>query len=201
MNELLRSPSMTSGGPCAVIKPMPKSAIDTVAIPGKATFQRNIEAKFKLTDMGPARSRALDAGFQSHGTSFQRDTYFAVRNGKLKLREESAGARLFQYHGTEKGRYTILAVAEPDALREMLGSALGILGEIQKERTLLLRDNIRLHFDRVERLGEFGEIEIVLADDTEEASARATLREMLRLLQVQAQDVIGGSYYDLMYPT
>lgn len=192
---------MTSGTSCAVIELMPKSAIDTVALPEKATFQRNIEAKFKLADLEAARNRALNVGFHMISTSSQRDTYFAVRNGKLKLREEKVGARLFQYHGTEKGRYTIVALAEPAALREMLGSALGIAGEIRKERTLLVRDNVRLHFDIVEGLGKFGEIEIVMADEAEEDSARATLLEILQLLHVQLQDVIAASYFDLMFHT
>lgn len=179
---------------------MPKPAIDTVAVPKKATFQRNIEAKFRLADIAAARARAQGAGFQVNGASSQRDTYFGVRNGKLKLREEAEGSRLIQYHGTEKGRYTIVAIAEPSALREMLGGGLGIVGEIRKERTLLLRGNVRLHFDRVEGLGEFGEIEIVMADEAEEHSARATLLEILQLLQVRSQDVIGESYFELMFP-
>jgi adenylate cyclase class IV len=81
--------------------------------------------------------------------------------------------------------------------REILGEALGVLAEVRKERLLLIRRNIRLHLDRVEALGEFGELEAVL-DENEAAEAyRAEVAEILGHLKIQETDLIRVSYYEL----
>jgi adenylate cyclase, class 2 len=174
------------------------SAVDTIAMPREAVTQRDVNAKFPLVDGETARARSEQAGFRSLGAGFQRDTYFAVRRGKLKLREESAGSRLIQYHGTGKGHYTILAIAEPAAMREMLDGALGIVGEVAKERTLLLRDNVRIHFDKLQGLGEFGEVEVLIDDEEQAGGAHAKLLEILKILGVHPGEILQASYLDLL---
>ena len=54
---------------------------------------RNVE--LKAHDPEPARTleRALAAGARDEGLLRQRDTYFTVAHGRLKLREEDPGAR------------------------------------------------------------------------------------------------------------
>ena len=51
-------------------------------------------------------------------------------------------------------RYEIVPVPDPAAMRTMLAAALGTLAEVRKERTLLMRANVRLHLDRVAELGD-----------------------------------------------
>src|SRR6266436_3870540 len=125
---------------------------------------RNLEAKFRLRDLALARRRAEAIGFELRVLLIQRDTFFRVEHGKLKLREEPGGAALIHYRrdrlaGLDLSDYQIVQVAHPEAMR---ADALGVLAEVRKERTLMMRGNIRLHLDRVEGLGEFGEIEAVL---------------------------------------
>src|SRR5260370_9740806 len=127
---------------------------------------QNVEAKFKLANLVHAREVAARLGFEASGILSQRDTFFQVAHGKLKLREEAAGAWLIHYRrrregGLELSDYEIVPVPEPARTRSMLASALGIMAEVRKERTLLMRGNIRLHLDRVEGLVAFGEIEAV----------------------------------------
>ena len=60
--------------------------------------RRNVE--LKATDPDPERSLATvrDLGAEERGTLVQRDTYFRVADGRLKLREETpGGAALIQY--------------------------------------------------------------------------------------------------------
>ena len=45
----------------------------------------------------------------------------------------------------------------------MMAEGLGNIATVGKTRILMMRDHIRLHLDRVEGLGEFGEIEAVSA--------------------------------------
>jgi len=67
---------------------------------------RNVE--LKAIDADPARTleRALAAGAEDRGVLRQRDTYFAVRHGRLKLREE------------EPGGATLIAYERPDTAAE-----------------------------------------------------------------------------------
>jgi predicted adenylyl cyclase CyaB len=80
----------------------------------------------------------------------------------------------------------------------MLASALGIMAEVRKERTLLMRGNIRLHLDRVEGLGDFGEIEAVLESGEISESNRDAVREILSALDINERDLIGVSYFEMM---
>jgi predicted adenylyl cyclase CyaB len=164
---------------------------------------QNVEAKFKLANLVHAREVAARLGFEASGILSQRDTFFQVAHGKLKLREEAAGAWLIHYRrrregGLELSDYEIVPVPEPARTRSMLASALGIIAEVRKERTLLMRGNIRLHLDRVEGLGDFGEIEAVLESGEISESNRDAVREILSALDINERDLIGVSYFEMM---
>jgi predicted adenylyl cyclase CyaB len=167
---------------------------------------RNLEAKFRLADLGAARTRADAIGFGFRGMLVQRDTFFSVPHGKLKLREQPDGAWLIHYRreeakGLELSDYEIATVAQPEATRAMLSAAIGVIAEVRKQRTLLVRSNIRLHLDRVDGLGDFGEIEVVLGEVDEAESNRAPVAEILGALGVREAELIGVSYFELMRST
>jgi len=63
---------------------------------------------------------------------------------------------------------------------------------------LLMRDNVRLHLDNVEGLGEFGEIEAVLTEGASEAANRDRVARLLEDLEVGDADLIDVSYFELM---
>jgi adenylate cyclase class 2 len=95
------------------------------------------------------------------------DTFFAVSNGKLKLREQPDGASLIHYQrhreeGLELSNYEIVAVPNPLKLRALPRAALGVLGEIHKRRVLLRRAHVRLHLDEVTDRGVFGELKAMM---------------------------------------
>jgi adenylate cyclase class 2 len=176
---------------------------------GGAVKLRNLEAKFALGDLDTARAAALALGYTARASFVQRDTFFAVARGKLKLREQPPEAWLIHYErdrerGLTLSRYEIVAVADPAPTREMLARALGVLAEVRKHRTLLTRRNVRFHLDRVETLGGFGEIEAILGEEREAdpgegaASARAAVGELLGALGVGAGELIEVSYFELM---
>ncbi len=164
---------------------------------------RNLEAKFRLDDLALARSRAEAIGYRYRATLIQRDTFFAVRNGKLKLREEAEGASLIHYRrdrdaALELSNYSIVPVANPIELRTTLVAALGTIAEVRKQRTLLMRENIRLHLDEVENLGNFGEIEAVIPEDDDAERHRPEVEEILVALGIGPADLISASYFELM---
>jgi predicted adenylyl cyclase CyaB len=162
---------------------------------------RNLEAKFRLRDLALARRRAEAIGFELRAILIQRDTFFRVEHGKLKLREEAGATTLIHYRrdqlaGLDLSDYQIVPVANPEPMRTMLANALGVLAEVRKERTLMMRGNIRLHLDRVEGLGEFGEIEAVLDENDSAESSRPAVDAILAALEVS--ELIGVSYFELM---
>lgn len=163
---------------------------------------RNLEAKFKLADLAAARAAALALGYAGAASFSQRDTFFAVAHGKFKLREQPPEAWLIHYARGADGalmlsRYEIVAVAQPAHTRAMLAAALGVVAEVRKHRTLLTRRSVRLHLDRVEGLGSFGEIEAVLDENANVQAARADVDELLGALGVGPGDLINVSYFEL----
>lgn len=162
---------------------------------------RNLEAKFRLPDHAAARTRAEKIGFVLRATLAQRDTFFAARHGKLKLREEDGRASLIHYRRAPDGEldlsdYEIAEVANPETIRAMLAEALGIISEVRKRRILLMRRNVRLHLDSVEGLGDFGEIEAVLGDGDTSATFRREVEEILSALG--ADKLIDKSYFEML---
>jgi predicted adenylyl cyclase CyaB len=164
---------------------------------------RNLEAKFRLNDLAAARHGAEAIGFAFAAVLEQRDTFFVVPSGKLKLREQGGDGWLIHYHRDhsqqlELSNYEIVTVADPAATRAILLAALGAQAEVRKQRTLLMRRNIRLHLDHVDGLGDFGEIEAVLGDDDRADTYRAEVGEILAGIDVAAADLIDVSYFELI---
>jgi predicted adenylyl cyclase CyaB len=164
---------------------------------------RNLEAKFRLTDHAGAQARAAAIGYTRRGVLDQRDTFFRIANGKLKLREENGSAVLIYYRRDESGplklsNYEIAPVADAPRTLRMLTDALGTIAVVEKVRTLMMRDNLRLHLDRVARLGEFGEIEAVIGEGDDPERSRGAVDEILATLGVSQSDLIEVSYFELL---
>ncbi len=164
---------------------------------------RNLEAKFRIDDTALARARAETIGFSMRATLVQRDTFFAAARGKLKLREEADSAALIHYRRVHQGAlevsdYEIVPVTDAELMRALLAEALGVIAEIRKVRTLLMRRNVRLHLDRVEGLGSFGEIEAVIPAGATPEDYRLEADEILKALEVAHGDLISESYFELV---
>src|SRR3954453_22739463 len=94
-----------------------RTSVGTMGAP-----RRNIE--LKASDPDPERSLAvvLGLGARDRGFLYQRDTYFRVTSGRLKLREEEpGGATLVQYDRVDadearESRYRLPHVPDPAAL-------------------------------------------------------------------------------------
>jgi adenylate cyclase class IV len=124
--------------------------------------RRNLELKARDND--PERSLATceALGAEAQGVLTQRDTYFNVAQGRLKLREErGATPHLIGYErpdlsGQRESRYRIVAVEDAEVLKAALSGALGVKVVVAKERRLYLWEgNVRIHIDAVEGMGNF----------------------------------------------
>ena len=165
---------------------------------------RNVE--LKAHDHDPARTlaRALAAGAEDHGVLHQRDTYFAVAHGRLKLREEEpGGASLIAYERSDAAServsdYRLVAVAEPGPLCAALSAANGVSARVDKDRRLLLWETVRIHLDAVRGLGTFLELEAVAAPGSDLSRERVQIARLRELLAIGDDALLEGSYSDLL---
>jgi predicted adenylyl cyclase CyaB len=134
----------------------------------------------------------------------QDDTFFKCPAGRLKLRafSNSSGELIFYKRSDEQGPkesfYIRTPTAEPDTLRQALTLAYGEVGRVRKQRTLFLVGRTRIHLDKVERLGDFMELEVVLGEGE---SAEVGVREaddLMNRLGVEPSQLIDRAYVDLL---
>ncbi len=75
--------------------------------------------------------------------------------------------------------------------------AYGEAGRVVKHRTLFLIGRTRVHLDRVEGLGHFLELEVVLGEnESSESGARETHTLMSRL-GIEPHKLVEGAYVEL----
>ena len=164
----------------------------------------NVELKARCSDLDAAEQvcRRLDA--QHAGTDHQVDTYFAARDGRLKLRtSDLRPAHLIWYDradeaGAKGCRYAIVEVDDADAVRTLLAAALGVRITVDKVRRIFLHDNVRIHLDQVEGLGAFIEFEAVMQDDAQAAAGRDQVERLRAAFGIRDGDLVARSYSDLL---
>jgi homotetrameric cytidine deaminase len=164
--------------------------------------RRNVE--FKAVDPDPARSLAVcrELGAEDRGVLAQRDTYFRVPSGRLKLREETpGGAVLIQYERADaaearESRYRLVPAPDPEPLRAALDAALGTLVVVEKRRHLWLWEGVRIHLDDVAGLGRFLELEGVATDGSDLAPERERVARLTAALGVGPERMLSDSYSD-----
>src|SRR3954469_21523528 len=166
--------------------------------------RRNVELKARDPDPERSLERCVALGAEDRGELRQRDTYFAARRGRLKLREQEPGAaELIAYERADEAqaresRYRIAPVREPEALREALDAALGTVVVVDKRRRLFLWQGVRIHLDRVEGLGAFVELEGVAAAGSDLAREADQVARLRAELDIGDAAIEAASYSDLL---
>lgn len=142
-------------------------------------------------------------GAEPGGVLSQRDTYFNAADGRLKLREMEGEAQLIAYErsndfGHRTSSYRIVEVEDADGLRNALADALGIQAVVAKKRLLFIWENVRIHLDDVEGLGNFIEFEAVAPPESDLSAETERVRFLRERFQIADTDLIGVSYCDLL---
>jgi predicted adenylyl cyclase CyaB len=132
----------------------------------------------------------------------QTDTYFRVKNGRLKLRViNERTAELIFYLRDESTRrrwstYEIYPIQSPKEIKKILSEALGALVEVKKKRTLWVYKNARIHVDEVANLGHFMEFEVMVVKGKKQALR--LFNELVTRFGIQPNQMIAESYSDLL---
>jgi predicted adenylyl cyclase CyaB len=166
--------------------------------------RRNVEIKARIDDVEAIAARVAGLADQEPIEIQQDDTFFNCERGRLKLRAfSSTEGQLIYYRrpdrtGPKESFFVISPTASPDSLREALTLAYGHAGRVRKHRTLYLVGRTRVHLDRVEELGHFLELEVVLSEGEAAASGVEEAQSLMGALGIAPDQLIEGAYVDLL---
>lgn len=167
--------------------------------------RKNIEIKARRrTDIDYA-PLAQELGAVFHGEIPQKDTYFKVKDGRLKLREFPLEnrAELISYYRSNKAqaresRFRIQEISTPDILRNQLTETLGVDAVVNKIRSLFIWNNVRIHLDRVEGLGDFIELEAMMDKGSEKAESFQKINFLISHFSIHPEDTERRSYREML---
>jgi predicted adenylyl cyclase CyaB len=161
---------------------------------------RNLELKIKLDSFEPLIEQLSNINASDAGILNQKDVYYEIENGLLKLRIQNGEYLLIKYNRDESGNdrwsdYDILKL-EGDNVEEYLKDMFKIETTVVKERKLYLYKDTRIHLDKVNNLGLFLELETVVTTSVE--YAKELFDEMVEILQLDTSGQLLKSYRDLL---
>lgn len=164
----------------------------------------NIEIKAKCSDISHVIDYLNSHNAKHVGKSEQTDTYFKVKRGRLKVREDPIQNLVIYYEREEyteakQSNVTMFEYDPKTRLKETLAKTNGILVEVKKTRDVYRIDNIKFNVDHVEGLGDFVEIE---ADDLDGKLPKDRLQgqvdQYMAAFGIKKADIINASYSDLL---
>jgi adenylate cyclase len=167
---------------------------------------RNIEIKARIASVELLRPRVAALADQGPVEIAQDDRFYECPNGRLKLRRfaPDRGELIFYRRADESGPkesfYLRSPTSDPEGLHATLAAAWGERGRVLKQRTLYLAGRTRIHLDRVEGLGDFLELEVVLADDEPADAGVREAHSVMTRLGVDASQLVQGAYLDALDP-
>lgn len=165
---------------------------------------KNFEFKARVDDIERYENKLLYLNPEFQGTDHQIDTYFNTSIGRLKLREGNIENALIHYErGDTAGAKVsdiILYQHQPDqGLKNILIRQLGIKVVVDKKRKIYFIDNVKFHFDTVDNLGTFIEVEAI---DQDGSTSTDQLREQcnyyLQYFNISQHQLIDKSYSDML---
>lgn len=164
----------------------------------------NVEIKARTHRSAAIHEFLMEQGAEFVGTDIQKDTYFHVPEGRLKLREGAIENNLIFYMradvaGPRSSAFDLAPVPDPDGMLQVLSKALGVKVTVVKKRSIYYLANVKFHLDEIEGLGSFVEIE---AGNKRVDLPLETLQEQcdyyIRAFEIAKEDFIQVSYSDML---
>ena len=165
---------------------------------------KNYEFKAKVDSFIEFEQKFLSLNPTYIGIDQQVDTYFNASFGRLKLREGIIENSLIQYQREDnkelKEANIILYTCENSKnLKEILSTQLGVKVVVTKKRKIYFIENVKFHFDEVENLGFFMEIEAI---DSKNEFTVEQLKEQCQkyfeFFELKSENLVDKSYSDLL---
>jgi predicted adenylyl cyclase CyaB len=145
----------------------------------------------QLSDTGPELIPQEDVFFRSDGARLKLRILGPERGEIIRYeRDDLADIR--------RSRYRIARTSDPQNLLDILTKTLGRIGVVKKVRTLYLIGQTRVHLDRVEGLGDFLELEVVLRPEQDESEGKSIAEALLKRFGIEKKHFIAEPYIDLL---
>jgi predicted adenylyl cyclase CyaB len=163
-----------------------------VEIKARIASREEIAAKVALMANGPVVEL------------FQDDTFFTCDSGRLKLRRfsDNEGELIFYQRSDQKGPKTSFYLrsqtTDPKGLHDVLVRAYGETARVRKSRLFYLIGRTRVHLDRVEVLGDFLELEVVLEENEPPQNGVIEAHRLMENLGIEPSQLLEGAYADLL---
>lgn len=164
----------------------------------------NIEFKAVANNIEAHEEKLLSLKPTFIGEDHQKDTYYDVEIGRLKLREGNIENALIWYQrddiaGAKQSDILLYKHAPDEALKQILVKLHGIKIVVDKIRKIYFVGNVKFHFDRVEGLGTFIEVEAI--DSTGEIGIEKLKEQCafyINFFDIKEADFMHKSYSDMM---
>jgi adenylate cyclase class IV len=134
----------------------------------------------------------------------QEDVFFNCPEGRLKLRIIEGGESylIFYRRSDQKGPkssvYYPSPVKDPRSMQALLAAAIGRGKTVRKKRSLFLSGPTRIHFDEVEGLGRFIELEVCMKEGQAPSDGEVLAKDLMRRLCIAEKDLLAGAYADML---
>lgn len=163
---------------------------------------KNLEYKAELRDPDLARLIVQQTRALFVGEFKQVDTYFHISEGRLKRREcESEPVEWIVYKRPNhiEPRVSDFSILSEEEAETRFGKVLpAVRTVVRKTRQLWLHRAVRIHFDDVEGLGRFIELEAMVTPTHNLDACQKSLGELLEALAPALGEPISDSYSDLV---
>jgi predicted adenylyl cyclase CyaB len=167
-------------------------------------MSRNVEIKARIPDLATIRAHVASLASGPGQTITQTDVFFAVPQGRLKVRAFPDGSgELIAYEradqpGPRESAYARAACQDARALSEVLSRVLAVRDVVTKQREVFVVGRTRVHLDQVERLGCFVELEVVLTQDEPAEQGHHEAQTLLQSLEIPSASLVAEAYIDLL---
>ena len=164
----------------------------------------NIEIKARVADLAPIRAAIEPLADGPAEILDQEDIFFAAPDGRLKLRTFGDGnGELIHYHrrdiaGPKTSHYTIAPTTDPDGPESHPHVGPRRARRRQEAAVALHGRPDPCPPRRVEGLGEFVELEVVLRPDQAEGEGVAIAQGLMARLGIAEGQLVDVAYIDLM---
>jgi adenylate cyclase class 2 len=160
----------------------------------------NLELKIKVSSHQSLKKILLQIGAENKGILKQKDVYYSVPNGLLKLRIENGNESLIFYNRNENDKnrwsdFEFLKFVNGKG-EKFFNNLFNVEVIVKKKRELFYYDDTRIHLDTVKFLGKFLELETLVINGKVDAKKR--FEKIISLLKLDEAKQIRKSYRDLL---
>lgn len=165
---------------------------------------KNLELKVKYCDRKKVFNALKKLNAEYEGILYQRDVYFDITPGRLKLRSiNNAIHQLIYYKRNNRAtakysNYYISEISHPKNVEEILSDIYSVRTIVSKSRRLFFWQNVRIHIDNVYSLGKFMEFEIICNTILQENESLNKMKYLKEIFNIKNSDVLSSSYSDMI---